>query len=73
MLDRAYAPGCPGARPGGLTVRDLAEGVRRCAHNPKVASIDFVEVDPEADHDGLTLDAMAHLMLSAVAGYAERT
>jgi formiminoglutamase len=72
VLDRAYAPGCPGARPGGLTVRDLAEGVRRCARNPKVASIDLVEVDPEADRDGLTLDAMAHLMLSAVAGYAER-
>ena len=66
------APGCPGARPGGLSVRDLAEGVRRCARNPKVVSIDLVEVDPEADRDGLTLDAMAHLMLSAVAGYAER-
>ena len=55
-----------------MTVRDLAEGVRRCARNPKVVSIDLVEVDPEADRDGLTLDAMAHLALSAVAGYAER-
>jgi arginase family enzyme len=36
-------------------------------------AIDLVEVDAEADRDGLTLDAMAHLMLSAVAGYAERS
>jgi formimidoylglutamase len=73
VLDRAFAPACPGSRPGGLAVRDLAEGVRVCARNPKVASIDFVEVDPEADHDDLTLDVMAHLVLSAVAGYTERS
>ena len=72
VLDRAFAPGCPGARPGGMSLRDLAEGVRRCARNPKVISIDFVEVDAEADRDGLTLDTMAHLVLSAVAGYTER-
>jgi arginase family enzyme len=73
VLDRAFAPACPGSRPGGLALRDLAEGVRLCARNPKVASIDLVEVDPTSDHDGLTLDAMAHLTLSAVAGFAERS
>lgn len=73
VLDRSLAPACPGARPGGLGVRDLAEGVRRCARHPKVKAMDFVEVDAEADRDGLTLDAMAHLVLSAVAGYAERS
>jgi arginase family enzyme len=72
VLDRVFAPACPGARPGGMTVRDLAEGVRRCAQHPKVGAMDFVEVDAEADQDGVTLDAMAHLMLSAVAGFAER-
>jgi formiminoglutamase len=72
VLDRSYAPGCPGARPGGMSIRDLAEGVRHCARSPKVVSMDFVEVDAEADRDGITLDAMAHLLLSAVAGYAER-
>ncbi len=73
VLDRIFAPGCPGARPGGMSIRDLAEGVRHCARNPKVVSIDLVEVDAEADRDGITLDAMAHLVLSAVAGYAERS
>jgi arginase family enzyme len=72
VLDRALAPGCPGARPGGMSIRDLAEGVRRCARHPKVAAVDFVEVDAAADHDGITLDAMSHLLLSAVAGYSER-
>jgi formiminoglutamase len=72
VLDRVFAPACPGSRPGGLGLRDLAEAVRICARNPKVAAIDLVEVDPASDQDGLTLDVMAHLALSAVAGYAER-
>jgi len=73
VLDRVYAPGCPGARPGGMEVRDLAEAVRRCARHPKVAAFDFVEVDAGADRDGITLDTMAHLVLAAVAGYSERS
>ncbi|MEX1038011.1 MAG: arginase family protein [Acidimicrobiia bacterium] len=73
VLDAAYAPGCPGARPGGLTVRELADGVRRCGAHPLVAAMDFVEVDAESDPTGLTLDAMAHLVLSAAAGFSERS
>ncbi len=72
VLDVAFAPACPGARPGGLTVRELAEGVRQCAAHPLVEAMDFVEVDASADRDGMTLDAMTHLILSAAAGYAER-
>lgn len=73
VLDRIHAPACPGARPGGMGIRDLAEGVRRCARHPKVVAMDFVEVDAGSDRDGITLDAMAHLVLSAAAGYAERS
>jgi formimidoylglutamase len=73
VLDRVFAPACPGARPGGMTVRQLARGVMLCARQPKVRMIDFVEVDPEADVAGITLDAMAHVLLSAVAGYAGRS
>jgi formimidoylglutamase len=72
VLDRSQAPGCPGARPGGLGVRVLAEGIRRCAMSPLVQAMDFVEVDAEADRDSATLDAMAHVVLAAVAGYAGR-
>ncbi len=73
VLDSAQAPACPGARPGGLTLRQLAEGVLICATHPKVRALDFVEVDAEADRDSLTLDAMAHLVLTAVAGFATRS
>lgn len=72
VLDSAFAPACPGARPGGLGVRELAAGVRACTHDPRVDAIDFVEVDAAADVDGRTLDVLAHLILSAAAGYAER-
>jgi formimidoylglutamase len=72
VLDRAFAPGCPGARPGGLTPRQLAEGIWLCASRPKVEAFDFVEVDPELDREAETLDVMAHLMLTAVAGFSRR-
>lgn len=72
VLDRAFAPACPGSRPGGLSVRQLAEGVIRCAAHPSVRAMDFVEADPEADIDNQTMDVMAHLVLSAIAGYATR-
>ena len=72
VLDSAFAPACPGARPGGLNVRQLAQGVTRCAAHQSVTAMDFVEVDPSADHDHQTLDVMAHLFLSAVAGLATR-
>ena len=72
VLDSAFAPACPGSRPGGMTPRDLAEGVRSSARHPMVKWVDFVEVDAEADPGGATLDVMAHLFLAAVAGYAER-
>jgi len=72
VLDRVFAPGCPGARPGGLTVRQLAEGVSRCAAHPAVSAMDFVEVDPASDRDQQTVDVMAHLFLTAVAGFATR-
>lgn len=72
VLDRAFAPGCPGARPGGLTVRQLSAAVSRCATHPSVKAMDFVEVDPGIDIAGMTLDVMAHLFLSAMTGFALR-
>lgn len=73
VLDAVFAPGCPGARPGGMSVRDLARGVYRCGADPRVVAMDFVEVDPEADSTNRTIDAMAHLFLSAAAGLATRS
>jgi formiminoglutamase len=72
VLDRVFAPGCPDARPGGLTVRQLSEGVRRCAAHHPVRAMDFVEVDTTRDVDNATLDVAAHLLLTATAGFATR-
>lgn len=72
VLDRVFAPACPGARPGGLTVRQLSVGVASCAADARVRAFDFVEVDPTADVEGVTLDNTAHLILTAVAGFATR-
>lgn len=72
VLDSVYAPACEDATPGGLTTRQLGEAVRRCAMAGKVRSMDFVGVDADRDNQNLTVDAMAHTVLSAVAGYAER-
>lgn len=73
VLDRAFAPGCPGSRPGGLTVRQLSAGVFACAVESRVVAMDFVEVDPGADIGHLTTDVMAHLFLIAAAGLAARS
>lgn len=73
VLDSAFAPACPGARPGGFTIRQLSDGVRLAAERPKTKRMDFVEVDPEADRDFRTMDVMAHLFLTAVAGFATRS
>lgn len=72
VLDRSFAPACPGARPGGLTVRQLSAGVLRAAAHHSVRAMDFVEVDPTLDVNGMTLDVMAHLLLSAATGFATR-
>lgn len=72
VLDLALAPGCPGARPGGLSVRQLSAGIARCAAHHGVRAMDFVEVDPSRDRDHLTVDTMAHLFLTAIGGYASR-
>jgi arginase family enzyme len=53
-------------------VRQLATGLATCAADPRVTAFDFVEVDPTADVGAVTLDVTAHLILTAVAGYATR-
>lgn len=72
-LDQAIAPGSATSLPGGMTVRQLGEAVHRCGASAHVSSMDFVGADVDSDISNLTIDAMCHLFLSAVTGYAERT
>ncbi len=73
VLDPAFAPASPDSMPGGLSVRELAEAVRRSSASPKVSSMDFVGVDVNLDDSKRTLDVIAHLLLSAATGFKERS
>jgi formiminoglutamase len=72
VLDRSFAPGCPGARPGGLTPRQLTAGAHLCGAHPSVRTVDLVEVDPSADVAEVTLMATAATFLAVATGVATR-
>lgn len=72
VLDLAFAPGCPGARPGGMTPRQLSAACRAAGRHRAVRSADFVEVDPSRDRDGLTIMNMATMLLAFASGVATR-
>lgn len=72
VLDRAYAPACPGARPGGMTPRQLATAARICGRHPGVVSADFVEVDATRDLHGTTVMGLATTFLAFASGVRQR-
>jgi formimidoylglutamase len=72
VLDRAFAPACPAAQPGGMRPRQLAGAAYLCGQHPKVRAADFVEVDASADVHDLTLMNMATVFLNFAAGVAAR-
>jgi formiminoglutamase len=72
VLDRVFAPGCPGSRPGGLAPWELAQAAHLAGAHPSVGIIDIVEVDATADPQGVTVDAAALCLLSAASGLARR-
>lgn len=72
VLDRAFAPGCPGARPGGLTPAELHASALAAGEHPRVGGMDIVEVDAAADATGVTVDNAALCLLHAAAGLALR-
>jgi len=73
VVDRAFVPGCPGARPGGLMPGDLLEAAVAAGRHAVVRAIDITEVDASADPDGRTVDLAAMCLLSAAAGFAARS
>jgi formiminoglutamase len=72
VLDRAFAPGCPGSRPGGMTPRQLATAARVAGAHPAVVSADLVEVDVTRDVAEVTVMAMATAFLAFASGVASR-
>jgi formimidoylglutamase len=72
VLDRAFAPACPGSRPGGLEPWMLRRAARFCGAHPKVRIMDIVEVDPTKDIADATCLAAASFLLAFAAGVAGR-
>jgi arginase family enzyme len=72
VVDRAFVPGCPGARPGGLLPAELLEAAVEAGRHPLVRAVDVVEVDATADPTGVTVDLAAMCLLSVAAGFAAR-
>lgn len=72
VLDRAFAPGAPGSRPGGLLPEELFKAARICGQHPLVRAIDLVEVDPNRDASDVTVLAAAQCLLSFASGVVGR-
>lgn len=73
VLDRAFAPACPGSRPGGLWPYELQAAARIAGAHPKVRAVDLVEVDPQRDVAELTVTEAASCLLSFASGLASRS
>lgn len=72
VVDSAFVPGCPGARPGGLLPHELMAAAEEAGRHPAVRAVDLTEVDAGADPDGRTVDLLAQCLLSVAAGLARR-
>lgn len=72
VLDRAFAPACPGARPGGLSPAEVKRAAFLMGCHPKVKAMDLVEVDPELDVNDTTCLATGMFLLSFACGLVSR-
>ena len=72
VVDRAFVPGCPGARPGGLAGHELLAAAVEAGRHPRVRGVDIVEVDATADPTGVTVDLATMCLLSVASGFALR-
>jgi len=73
VVDAAFVPGCPGARPGGLMPWELLDVAAEAGRHPAVVSVDLTEVDAGGDEGGRTVDLTAALLLRVAAGLASRS
>ncbi len=72
VLDRIFAPACPGSRPGGLMPWELKRAAWLCGQHPKVRAMDLVEVDPTQDVANATVMTTAACLLSFASGLVSR-
>ncbi|MBA2622221.1 MAG: arginase family protein [Chthoniobacterales bacterium] len=72
VLDRAFAPACPGSRPGGLQPWMVRQAARLCGQHERVRMMDIVEVDPTKDVADTTCLAAASFFLAFASGMLKR-
>ncbi|HEX3424202.1 MAG TPA: arginase family protein [Sphingomicrobium sp.] len=72
VIDRSQMPGAPGARPGGMDVRDFFWAVRRIAGDHRVRVIDLTEWDPALDPTDLSALTAGRWLAECVAGFESR-
>jgi formimidoylglutamase len=72
VLDRVFAPACPGSRPGGLAPSEVKRAAWLCGHHSKVRIMDLVEVDPTQDVANVTVMTTAACLLSFASGLLNR-
>jgi formimidoylglutamase len=71
-IDHAQAPGTAAPNPNGLDAREIYRALRRIARVPQTVGLDVVEISPSLEHGNLTANVGAMLVLSFLAGVAER-
>ena len=72
VIDRSQMPAAPGARPGGMDVRDFFSAVRRIAGDHRVRVIDLTEWDPSLDSTDLSALTAGRWLAECVAGFENR-
>jgi formiminoglutamase len=71
-IDRAFCPGAPGARPGGLSPDMFFAAARRLAAEPRVRLVDLTEFDPSLDVSDVTALTAARWVTEVLAGFSRR-
>jgi len=72
VIDRAQMPAAPGARPGGIAVRDFLAAARVAGAHPKVKCVDLAEFDPGRDVGEIGALTAARWFAEVLAGFAAR-
>jgi formiminoglutamase len=72
VVDRSQFPGAPGARAGGMDVRDFFSAARRLAAEPRVRVIDLTEWDPPLDPTDLSALTAARWVAEVLTGFEDR-
>jgi formiminoglutamase len=68
VLELGYAPGTAAATPDGMDPVDLLEALFILGQDPRVAAIDFVELDPTRDVAEITTRTFGSAILTFLAG-----